>query len=322
MSLAPSWRPTANLDTMRARADILNQIRRFFQERDVLEVDVPCMAATVAPEPNLEPLACALNDGLSQQRRTYLLTSPETYLKRFVAAEKIAVYSMGHAFRNDERGALHNPEFTMLEWYRPLWSLQQLRQETELLIRQMTGCPPAQHVRYQQLFLNHAGVDPFSSSDAEIFGACVACGHQPPSGLDRLGLLDFLMVMVIEPNMVNYSGLLSVDGFPAERAAMAEIDPGPPAVACRFEFYLNGIELANGYQELTDSSEQRSRLEQANHQRLKMGQVPLPLDEAFLSAMQSGFPRCAGVALGVDRLVMCALQQDHIQKVIPFAWCD
>ncbi|MBF0626173.1 MAG: EF-P lysine aminoacylase GenX [Magnetococcales bacterium] len=304
----PLHRPAADRDTLVARARILDAVRAFFRQRGVLEVETPQLARAVAPEPHIDPLPC--RDG-------FLLSSPEPFLKRLLAAGSGPVFQLGKVFRAGEVGRLHNPEFTLLEWYRPGWSLAALMDEVAELVQAIAPRPPAAMMTYRELFRRHAGVDPF---DAPLDRLAAAAPSPPPIGLDRDGLLDWLLVERIEPALMAAGGLLFVTAYPASRAAMACIDPGPPPVAQRFELYLDGVELANGYQELTDAAEQRRRLEQANAHRRAQGLAPLPIDGFFLEALAAGLPPCAGVALGVDRLVMAALGKGRLAEVLAFPW--
>ncbi|MBF0183030.1 MAG: EF-P lysine aminoacylase GenX [Magnetococcales bacterium] len=322
MSGSVAWQPAATWLTLRRRASVLRQIRAFFQQRGVVEVETPLLLSAVAPELHQDPMVCA--DG-------YLQGSPETAMKRLLAAGCGDIYQIGRAFRCGEVGRLHNPEFTMLEWYRVGWSLEQLVQEVAALLLTILELPASVGCcgssgqltvwRYDEAMRRYAGVDPWQDSLPQLAEACQLPGDQqasPPTGLDRQGVLDWLMVQRVEPAMRAQGGMIFLTAFPATAAAMAEIDPGPPATARRFEVYVNGIELANGYQELRDAEQQRLRLQEINRQRRLAGKASLPIDTAFLQALQAGLPPCAGVALGVDRLLMLAMQAERIQDVMAF----
>ena len=301
-----TWQPAASRKALAARAALLASIRAFFQARRVLEVETPLLGTATAPERHMEPLPC---------RGGYLRTSPEMEMKRLLAAGSGPIYQICRAFRQDEAGPLHNPEFTILEWYRPGWDWQELMAEVEALTRDLLGIGPARRLTYRQAFLDHAGIDPFSADRATLEAAVRGA---VPGGLDRPGLLDLLLLQRVEPALKQSGGAVFLSDFPPWAAAMARIDPGPPAVAQRFELYVDGVELANGYQELTDAAEQRRRLEAVNRERATEGAASLPLDARFLQALEAGLPGCAGVAMGVDRLLMCRLQATDLREVLAF----
>lgn len=325
------WRPTASQEILQQRAALIRHIRDFFWQRGVLEVETPQRLPAVAPEQHQDPIAC---------QQGFLLTSPETSMKRLLAAGHGPIYQICRAFREDEQGRLHTPEFTILEWYRPGWSYRELMAEVETLLWTVLDCSgwverggkPAQAEvwSYAEAFRQFAGVDPFADPSDKLRAACrsglaAAVGSPPPvdpslAHQDRETWLDWLLLERVEPGLKGRGGAVFLVDFPTTAAAMASIDPGPPAVAQRFELYMAGVELANGYQELTDPIEQRRRLLWANQQRQAMGKQPLPIDEHFLQALAYGLPPCAGVAVGLDRLVMLALGQHQIQEVMAFPW--
>lgn len=297
---ATAWRPAASLANLRARATLLAQVREFFAQRGVLEVETPVLVSALAPEVHIEPLVV----GRGAETR-YLLASPEVGMKRLLAAGSGPIYQIGRAFRAGELGSRHNPEFTMLEWYRPGWEDSQLQMEVAELVDAVTGCGPPQVFTFREALVRFAGVDPWESS--------LAMGR-----LAWLEWLDQVLVNQVEPGFQSLGGPVILREFPAERAAMARVDPGPPAVARRFEFFLNGMELANGYHELTDSREQAMRLLQANTERVAAGLSALPVDGRFLAALEHGLPPCAGVALGLDRLLMVVVGATEIRQVLAF----
>ncbi|HIJ85278.1 MAG TPA: EF-P lysine aminoacylase GenX [Magnetococcales bacterium] len=313
MSNAPrvepqAWHPTASLETLRHRGVVMRQIREFFFQRGVLEVNTPVWLPNVAPERHQTPPACSGG---------YLQTSPETCMKRLLAAGLGAIYQMGPAFRAGESGRLHHPEFTMLEWYRPHWTLTQLMDEVTGLIQTVLPLPSVTTMTFQDVFLQHVGVDPFFSPLEEL---TKLLGPPALPTTDRALLVDRLFVERLEPALAKLDTLLVVTGFPPWEPGMAEIDPGPPAVARRFEVFIHGVEIANAYQELQNPVEQEQRLIEANRARVKEGGKSLPIDERFLQALRAGLPPCAGVALGLDRLLMLAFAKKSIAEVIAF--CD
>lgn len=313
------WRPSATLSALRARAQLNQAIRDFFVARDVLEVETPLLCASTATDPHLTSF------GLDwQQRRYYLQTSPEFAMKRLLAAGSGAIFQLCKAFRADEVGRYHNPEFTLLEWYRPGFTLDQLIDETETLVRSLAGLfgrtqgLTAQRISYREAFQQALGLDPLLASDRAL--AAMARQHVPgaPDEWDRDGWLNLLMASVVEPSLP--AGLCFVSGFPPSQAALAActMDADGVSVAARVELYLGGMELANGYQELTDAAEQRQRCQADLATRRRLGLENLPEPEALLDALAAGMPPCAGIALGVDRLLMWLTGAEALADVCAF----
>jgi lysyl-tRNA synthetase class 2 len=306
-----SWTPTARPGALAARAELLEQIRAFFAARDVLEVETPVLSGAGNSDPGI-------HQWRTRDPKTWLRTSPEYAMKRLLAAGSGDIYELGRVFRADESGRNHNREFTLLEWYRVGWSYHELMGEVAQLLRH---CLPdralvEQRFSYRELFQSHTNLDPFSDSSADL-GACLAAhGTHLPNG-SRGEYLDLLLSLVIQPRL-DSNGLTFVYDFPAEQAALARIRPGDPPVAERFEMFLGPVELANGYQELTDAEEQARRFRRENEIRAERGQAPVPVDHHLLDALQHGLPECSGVALGVDRLLMYATGAASLDEVIAF----
>lgn len=301
-----SWPPAASWQGLAARAKTLGEIRHFFAKRHVMEVETPILSHGTAPDDAIVPMACG---------NCFLSTSPETGMKRLLAAGSGPIYQIARAFRHDEAGPLHNPEFTILEWYRPEWSWQALMDETTELVQQILGPKTIRTFTFRQALEEFAGVDPVT---APLEALSLSIPSPPPANLERLELLDLLLVQKVEPAFKSMGGLVFLTHFPVERAAMARIDPGPPPTALRFELYAEGIELVNGYQELTDPVEQKQRLMIANQRLQATKRSPLPIDMNFLAALQAGLPECAGAALGVDRLAMLAMGSENLASVLAF----
>lgn len=315
------WRPCADLPALRARARLLAELRAFFAERGVLEVETPILSAAANPDPAIEPLhldAALTGDG---PRRRYLQTSPEFPMKRLLAAGSGPIYQVCKVFRLDERGRRHHPEFTMLEWYRPGFSLDELMDEVALLLRRLapTDPLPVSRISYRDLFYDGLGVDPWRTSPAALRAVAEARGIAGAGelDLDRDGWLDLLLCCCLEPEL-GCAGLTFVYDYPPSQAALARVMPGERPVARRFELYWRGLELANGFDELADAAEQRRRFRQDLAVRAARGQDAMPADEHLLAALAYGLPACAGVALGLDRLLMCVLGADHIDAVLAF----
>lgn len=314
--LQMNWRPSASVDTLKARAKLNRLIRDFFVERDVLEVETPLLCLSTATDPHLHSFAVP-----SGRQTFYLQTSPEFCMKRLLAAGSGAIYQLCKAFRYEEGGRYHNPEFTMLEWYRPGWSLEQLVDEVEALVRAAARAfdvdlAPFPRFTYQQVFQQSVGIDPHTATEVEL----LRCASQRINGdfsdLNRNGLLDLLMSHCVEP-LLPAAGAFVKD-FPASQAALAQkkrLDSGV-WVAQRAEFYWHGMEIANGYQELTDPVEQRARFEADLSYRREHGLNELPIPEALLQVLEKGLPDSAGVALGVDRLLMVCLRCEKVLDLV------
>ena len=248
-------------------------------------------------------------------------------MKRLLAAGSGDIYQICHVVRGHESGRLHNPEFTLIEWYRVGFSLQQLMDEVEALVKALLGAnaPPAsERISYRDAFLRELGLDPFAASAAALARAAQplalsGAGASAPEdgGLSRDELLELLMGAVVGPRL-GAGALTFVHGYPASQAALARLDAGDPRVAQRFELYCAGIELANAFHELAAASEQRARFEEDNARRARLGLPAFPLDERLLAALAAGLPDCAGVALGFDRTLMLSVGAAHIEEVLPF----
>jgi len=312
MNPTENWRPTATADQLRARARLLRDIREYFSGQAVMEVETPLISSAGNPDPEIESIKTA--DG------SYLRTSPEFPLKRLLAAGSGDIFEMGRVFRAGESGRSHNPEFTLLEWYRNGFSYHRLMEEVAALVRHCGRGKfdhwPEQKLSYQQLFLDSLDLDPFKASQQELCAKANECGIDDIE-LDRRQWLDLLISVVIQAELPK-NQLTFVYDFPADQAALSRVRPGDPPIAERFELYLGRTELANGYQELSDGQEQRRRFEAENTQRENRGQASCEVDHHLLEALENGMPECAGVALGVDRLLMAIVGAKSIDEVTAF----
>ncbi|HKJ77178.1 MAG TPA: EF-P lysine aminoacylase EpmA, partial [Gammaproteobacteria bacterium] len=317
------WRPAASPEALRARARVLAAIRAFFAERDVMEVETPVLSAAANLDPHIDSLATTYQGpGAPDGRTLYLHTSPEFPMKRLLAAGSGPIYQLGRVFRQGESGRLHNPEFTMLEWYRPGWDHHALMDEVEALAATVLGVTgPAERLSYAEAFQRHLDLNPHAAAVEELIQAALAHGIAPPPGLgrdDRDGWLDLLLSQRIEPYLGRGRPTFIYD-YPASQAALARVRGGWPPVAERFELYSEGVELANGFHELADAAEQRRRFEAERARREAETGRPAPsLDERLLAALEAGLPDCAGVALGVDRLLMRAAGAERLEQVLAF----
>jgi len=319
---AVEWRPTAGLTALQRRAAMLAELRAFFAERGVLEVETPLLSTETTLDVHLEPMSSQVAAPGIEGRRMYLQTSPELAMKRLLAAGSGSIYQVCKAFRGGERGRWHNPEFTILEWYRVGWDVHRLMREVAALIETLLAgsrrLEPAVYESYGHLMRRHAGIDPHEASSQALRRA-VADGSSPvdTSGLDRDDLLSRLFGERVETRFAPDRVTVVFD-YPASQAAMARLNASDPRTAERFEAYVGNIELANGYGELSDPAEQRLRLEGDLANRRRTGRPLPPTPSRFLAALGSGLPYCAGVALGLDRLLGLDLQAGSIDEVIAF----
>jgi elongation factor P--(R)-beta-lysine ligase len=329
------FRPTASWPNLQLRADLLRRLREFFDARGFLEVETPILSADTVIDRHLDPFLTeiaeancfARNDVTSAAKRVmWLQTSPEFAMKRMLAAGAEAIYQIARVFRLDELGPLHNPEFTLVEWYRTGDGMDKGMQLTSELCETMLPSGPAEWISYRQAFERYVGINPHRADGRELAAVVRACGIEAPASLaleDRDGWLDLLMVERIQPHLGGDRPALLYD-YPSSQAALARIrqpaneDKEGFPVAERFELYIDGIELANGYHELLDPVELRARNSQVNAQRVADGKPALPVQNRLLEAMEAGLPSAVGVALGFDRLVMLAAGAKSIAEVVAF----
>jgi lysyl-tRNA synthetase class 2 len=297
---------------------MLKTVRAFFEQRGVLEVETPALSAAAVSDPQIESLATQVA-GIPGNR--YLCPSPEYAMKRLLAAGSGDIYQVCKVFRDAEHGRWHNPEFTMIEWYRVGFDDTLLMNEVEALLGALLApartLGAAERLSYSDALRRHAGVDAFDSTEDELLDAARRQGVHCDAQLDRDAKLDLLMGLVVGPRLGRGRPCFVCD-YPATQAALARLKPGLPRVAARFELYLDGLELANGFHELAQPEEQRARFMRDLSLRGSRGQVQPPLDENFLSALQSGLPDCSGVALGFDRLAAIALGADKLADAMAF----
>ncbi|MGX9998005.1 elongation factor P--(R)-beta-lysine ligase [Vibrio sp. JZG120] len=315
-----NWQPTASIDQLRQRATLIASIRQFFADRQVMEVDTPAMSHATVTDIHLHTFQTEfVGPGYADGSKLFFMTSPEFHMKRLLAAGSGCIYQINKAFRNEENGRYHNPEFTMLEWYRVGFDHHKLMDEMDDLLQLVLKCGAAQRMKYQQAFIDVLGVCPLEGSMTELKTAASKLGlsdiAEPEE--DRDTLLQLLFSVGVE-HKIGQDVPAFVYDFPASQAALAKINPQDHRVADRFEVYFKGIELANGFHELDNPKEQLARFEQDNAKRLDMGLKPQPIDYHLISALEAGLPDCAGVALGIDRLIMLALGCDHIDQVTAF----
>jgi elongation factor P--(R)-beta-lysine ligase len=306
------------------RARLYALIRAFFAERNVLEVETPILSAAGNTDPNIESFSAKFSGHVDAgARERWMRTSPEYPLKRLLAAGVGDCYEMGRVFRNGEAGGRHNPEFTMLEWYRVGWDHRQLMAETIALVEAalaMMGMRAEVWIEgYRQLFIDELGIDP-AHAPLEQLQAPLEEFNINPDGLTRDDWLDLLITHCLQPSFPRHR-ITVIHDYPASQCALAKVRPGDPPLAERFELYLGRYELANGYHELNDAVEQRRRFERDNEVRRLRGQPTVPMDERLLETLDA-MPDCAGVALGIERLLMCLVGTDAIADVLSFPFSE
>ena len=309
------FRPTATLEMLRRRSFLIQKVRDFFEERGFLEVETPILSADTVVDRNLDPMSLT-----EAGRRYFLQTSPEFAMKRLVASWNVPIFQICKVFRRDECGQIHNPEFTMLEFYRPGDDLERGIQLLDDLQAAILGRGPASRMTYREAFRRFLGLDPLTASVSEMAEAARREKMVIPEGFDfspsanRDDWLDFLLGERIQPELGVDAPLILYD-YPASQAALA-VARGD--VAERFELYVDGVELANGYHELCDPAELRRRNAETNALRAADGKEPLPEESRLLAAMDHGLPNCAGTAVGLDRLIMLALGASSLEEVLAF----
>lgn len=315
------FKPTCGLDALRARATMYQRIRQFFAHRDVLEVETPILSQAAVTDVHLASIAAQRHlDGKLQTH--YLQTSPEFAMKRLLASGSGPIYQICKVFRDDEHGRKHNSEFTMLEWYRPDFTLKDLMFETTELLNtclqdRFDELRPV-ILSYKHAFEDRLDLNPLQASTQDLKDCAYRVGLNIDLGDDRLAYMDLLFSHIVEPSL-GFDTPVFLTDFPPEMASLAKIreDEDGEKVAARFEVYIDGLELANAYDELSDSTVLRERFIHDNQIRQTHGFRQMPIDEYLLAALPN-MPACSGIALGVDRLLMIATSQIKLEKVINF----
>lgn len=316
-----NYQPTCDLSALRARANMYAQIREFFAKREVLEVETPILSQAGVTDVYLASVQ-ATRHMLGKAATHYLHTSPEFAMKRLLASGSGPIYQICKVFRDDEHGRKHNSEFTMLEWYRPGFTLKDLMFEvTDLLnvvLQQRFGEVRPTILSYKHAFMDRLDLNPLQASTKELQDATRRVGLNLDLGDDRLGYIDLLFSHMVEPSL-GFDTPVFLTDFPPELASLAKTrtDEDGELVAARFELYINGLELANAYDELMDATVLSSRFEADNQQRAKLGLSVMPIDEYLLAALPN-MPECSGIALGLDRLLMIATEKMRLSDVISF----
>lgn len=324
MSGSENWKPGASLHALQQKARVLQSIRAFFAQRDLLEVDTPILSNAAITDPQLESFHTQFAG-----RDYFLHTSPEFYMKRLLAAGSGDIYQIARAFRVDEVGRYHNPEFSLLEWYRLGLDHQTLMDEMQQLISELFAQFSENQLRftrlsYRQAFINQLAIDPLQASVEELANCAREQQIEIPTGMvmdDKDMWLDWLMVAAVAPGF-DRRGMTFIYDYPASQAALARLSKDDPRVAHRFELFYGDLELANGFYELLDADEQLARFHKENDLRKQRGQNIMPIDMQLIAALKSGLPDCAGVAMGLDRLLMVLTGARSISEVISFTTPD
>lgn len=314
MSSSHDFRPSASLAALEKRAALLHKLREFFHERGFIEVETPLLASEIIPELHIEPIGT--------ESGQFLQSSPELHMKRLLAAGATSIFQVTRSFRAGERGQLHNPEFTIVEWYRTGDDLPSGIRLLEELTHTLLGTPTVKRTTYAEAFERTLGFSPYSTPSNELAAAAEKLGVAVPDGMtrqDRDEWLNLLLATRVEPKLGRDRPEILYH-YPSSQASLAKVVTSTQGceVAERFELYYRGIELANGFHELGDAVELRNRFEAVNAARVADGRRALPMPERLLAALQHGLPDCTGVALGFDRLVMLALHAQSIDEVVAF----
>jgi lysyl-tRNA synthetase class 2 len=309
------WEPSAGIDELRARAALLAGVRAFLSSRGVLEVDTPLLGRFAITDPNIELFEVATPDGTR-----FLQSSPEYAMKRLLASGCGDIFQLGKVFRSGEHGGRHNPEFVMLEWYRVGWTHYQLMREVAELIAETLRLSTWQIWSLDALFDHFCQINLHEATELELKVAVANARIDLVGDLDKLDYLDLLMTHVVEPGIASW-GLVFIVDFPKQQAALSRIiERGDNLVAARFEAYVHGVELANGYWEESDPDILTKRFQADNGLRASRGQAAREIDERLISASRAGVPDCAGVAVGFDRLLMLAQGRSELSQVMSFSW--
>jgi len=309
--------PDVSVEILKRRAQLLRSVRQFMAARDILEVETPVLSSAANPDPNLESFVTRFHSPSDKGPDTlYLHTSPEFAMKRLLASGSGSIYQVTRVFRDAELGRYHWPEFTMLEWYRTGLDHHGLMDECDALISEL-GFTRAARDSYAVLFLKYTGLDPHRATGADLAAEAARLGLVTTSS-ERPLVLDFLFDKQVVPHL-GVDGPQFVYDFPACQAALSRIRGGDPPVAERFELFINRLEIANGFHELTDADEQLNRFEAENQSRRRQGRPQIPVDQGLIGAMRRGLPACSGVAMGLDRLLMVLIGSTSIEEVLSFA---
>lgn len=308
-----NWQPSAKIQTLKQRASIVNQIREFFTKRNYLEVETPYLSRYGVSDPYIKNIKTQVDN-----ERFYLQTSPEYHMKRLLSYQSGAIFQISRVFRDDEIGRYHNPEFSLLEWYHLGIDHHGLIAETSQFLQEILHCKALVKITYKDIFLKVCKMDPFTADIQEFKNVLKAHNLDNVLNVDEIDRDQYLFLImshIVEPHMSQSDCPIAVYDFPKSQAALARVKDDK---ALRFEVYFKGIELANGFYELLDSQIQQKRFDIDNQKRNALRQEMIQPNPYLLDALKNGIPECSGIALGVDRLIMLALDKDHISEVLSF----
>jgi lysyl-tRNA synthetase class 2 len=316
------WKPSADMEILRQRAAIIAQIRQFFAVRGVLEVETPILSAAGTVDVHIQSMTTQSHSAGYNDGSAWLHTSPEFAMKRLLCAGSGHIFQICKVFRAEELGSRHNPEFSLLEWYRIEFSMLQLMAEVDELLQELASqrldLDESVYLSYQGAFESTVSLNPLLATATELQACLEAVEVDIPNNCSRSDLLDLTMSLMVEPRLPKHA-LVFIYHYPADQAALAKINSNDPSVALRFEVFLNGVELGNGFEELQDCVEQTARFEAEHSLRAQQGKQQVPIDCNFLAGLSEGLPRCSGVAIGVDRLLMALLAKEGIAEVVSFS---
>lgn len=312
-----AWIPTATFEALKHRADLLQKIRAFFMTRNVLEVETPILSQHTVTDPYIESFST-----LDAQNNIYFLqTSPEYGMKRLLAAGSGPIYQITKAFRKEEQSRFHNPEFTMLEWYQPDLDHHGLMEQVDALLSATLATPSTHKISYREIFQRHLNIDPFNIKLSELKKIVLQHINIDIDAVnpDLDTCLQLLLSHCIEPTL-GFDAPVFLYNFPPAQAALARISETEPKVGERFELYIQGVEIANGFHELANPHEQKQRFASDQLKRQQLRRFIPSIDERLIAALEHGLPKCAGVAIGIDRLLMFKTNANALQEVMSFAW--
>lgn len=318
------WKPSASMMALKERAGLLRNIRGYFDDQGVMEVETPMLSTSATVDVYIDSFSTEFSPiGREREQTCYLHTSPEFPMKRLLAAGSGDIFSMGRVFRNGEAGGRHNPEFTLLEWYRVGMDQQRLMDDVSSLLSSVANFTEIRRCRYGDLFEEVLGVNPYTVPDSDLDRLVQEKVDGKLAGLDRVDCLDLLFSHFIEPQLGGRSSELEgvfVYDYPACMSSLARLHTNSEGVevAARFELFVNGVELANGYHELLNAGEQQARFETSQKQREAREFDVYPYDQRLVDALAHGMPDCAGVAMGIDRLLMLMMNTSYIADVLAF----
>ncbi|UPT14373.1 elongation factor P--(R)-beta-lysine ligase [Buchnera aphidicola] len=319
-----NWKPSASIKDLIKRAEIINNIRLFFLEKKILEVETPLLSQSTVTDINLTPFETNyfFSEDNTNKLKLWLITSPEYHMKRLLAAKSGPIYQICRSFRNKEHGKHHNPEFTMLEWYQISYSMKEFIDQIDLFFQKILKSKQSKKISYQEVFIKYLNIDPFSTNVAELYKISKKFNlqHLTCSEKNLHILIEILFTLVVEPLLGQENQPIFIYHFPIEQASLAAKNHKDNRFAERFEIFFKGMEIGNGFYELTNYLENKKRLINDNKSRKKMNLPIRKIDDNFLNAIKHGLPVCSGVAIGIDRLIMIALKKKSIDEVISFSF--